>query len=208
MAQEAPVGIVPSQNRGSNSPGASCSPVLLQSATQLTFRQRACFYEARMMAPSLILRASVVAGYGQLRNNPRVTNEGWSEFGYRFGVFYARQTGRNVGELVAGYLNHEDPRPHISQEHGFLRRSQAAFRSVLVTKEPDGSSRPALAPIAGSFGSGMMGLAFYRNTCGLANGFERTGFTYSTYFATALVREFQPDISVLASRLLRKKKQD
>jgi hypothetical protein len=37
------------------------------------------------------------------------------------------------------------------------------------------------------------------------SGFTRTEFTYSTYFAAALAREFKPDLSLLANRLLHRK---
>ncbi len=143
-----------------------------------------------------------------MRNSPHVPGEDWNEFGHRFGVFYARRGGQDTGELLAGYLNHEDPRPRISSEHGVWNRTRAAILSVLVVSDQEGNVRPAFAPIAGALGSGMMGMAFYRRNNGLGDGFKGTGISYSTYFATALVREFHPDLSLLASHLLHKKKQD
>jgi hypothetical protein len=150
-----------------------------------------------------------MAGFQQLRHTPRVEEQGWGEFGHRFGVFYARRSAQSTGELLAGYLDREDPRPHLSMQHGFWNRTKAAFESVAVTSNEDGSGRrPALAPIAGAFGSGMVGMALYRNHNSLEDGFRRTGISYSTYFASALAREFQPDIAGFATRLIHKKKQD
>ncbi len=99
----------------------------------------------------MIVRAGLSGAYGQWRNNdPHVGNENIDDFGRRFGSFYARHTAQNAGELFAGYLHHEDPRPHVSLEHGFWKRTRAAMVSVLVSNDADGNSRVALAPIAGS----------------------------------------------------------
>lgn len=154
----------------------------------------------------MALHAAAVAGFGQWRNNPQVFHEEPSEFAHRFAVFYARRTAQNAGELLAGYLNHEDPRPRISQEHGFWNRTRSTLLSVIQTKDADGNIRPALAPIAGAFGSGMVGVACYEKDNNAANGFRRTGIVYSTYFANALFHEFKPDLTTFAYRLVRQKR--
>ncbi len=130
------------------------------------------------------------------------------EFGHRFEAFYARRIGQNAGEMLVGYLNREDPRARPVPEHGFWNRTRAAFSSVLVVKDEEGNRRPELAPIAGAFGSGMMSLAFYRKNNTFADGLQRSGFTYSSYFATALAREFQPDIMGFVSRVRHRKDRD
>jgi hypothetical protein len=72
---------------------------------------------------------------------------------------------------------------------------------VVQAKQTDGSVRLALAPIAGAFGSGMVGAACYEKDNNAAAGFRRTGIVYGGYFASALFREFKPDLSTLARRL-------
>jgi hypothetical protein len=176
-------------------------------ATQdFSFKERACAQAARLLKPALALRGAMVAGFGQWRNNPEVLHDEPSEFAHRFAVFYARHTAQNAGELIAGYLNHEDPRPRISQEHGVWNRTRSALISVIQTKGTDGSMRVSLAPIAGAFGSGMVGVACYEKNNNATAGFERTGMVYGGYFARAVFREFKPDLSTLAYRLLRQKK--
>jgi hypothetical protein len=51
-----------------------------------------------------------------------------------------------------------------------------------------------------------MALSPNRNTWN--SGFVRAELTYSTYFASALAHEFKPDLTLLANRILHKKKPD
>lgn len=187
----------------------ACHPYDLQAAKQLSFEQRACYFGEKLVAPSMLLRGLFSGAYGQWRNNdPHVGNEGMDDFGRRFGSFYARHTAQNAGELVAGYLHHEDPRLHVSGEHGFWNRTRAAFVSVVVSKDEDGDNRIALAPIAGSLGAGFVGMAVSTRHDHLEDGFRRSELSYGGYIGTALLHEFQPDLSAFASRLLHKKNPD
>ena len=124
------------------------------------------------------------------------------DFGHRFAVFYARRAAQNTGEFLAGYLNHENPRPHVSREEGFWKRARTALLSVVGVENGDGGNRPALGPIAGAFGSGFVGAACYRNHNTLVDGLRRTGLAYGGYFGSALAHEFHPDIAALTNRLL------
>ena len=173
-----------------------------------SFKSRACVEATRLAKPSLALRGAFMAGFGQWRNSPEVFHQEQSEFARRFAVFYARHTAQNAGELIAGYLNHEDPRPRVSQEHGVWNRTRSALLSVVQTKDTAGGMRIALAPVAGAFGSGMVGAACYQRNNTAAAGFERTGIVYGGYFARAVFREFKPDLSQFAYRLLHQKRPD
>ncbi|MGA8027425.1 MAG: hypothetical protein WB992_09780 [Bryobacteraceae bacterium] len=130
------------------------------------------------------------------------------DFAHRVGVFYARHAAQNTGEFLGAYLNHEDPRPHLSTEHGFWKRTRSALLSVVAVKDVDGYSRPAIAPLAGAFGSGLAGMACYRNRDSMADGFRSSGLSYGGYFATAVAREFRPDILTLLSRGRHNKTED
>ncbi len=186
-----------------------CDPGRLQQAAQLTFRERACYAETRLVAPSMVFRAALSGTYGQWRNNdPHVGNENVDDFGRRFAAFYARHAAQNGAELLAGYVNREDPRFHPSLQHGFWNRTRSALLSVVMIKDADGYSRPALAPIAGSFGEGFVGMALSERHNHVEDGFRRTGLSYGGYFGTALMREFHPDIALLAAHILHRKKQD
>ena len=184
----------------------SCKPLELLSAKELTFHQRTCLYSQKLLSKGFLARAAVFSAYAEVRNNPNMKDDGISQFAHRFSVYYARRTAQSTGELLAGYLNHEDPRIRVSQEHGFWNRTRSTFASVLVTPTENGGSRPALAPIAGAFGSGLAGVALYRAHNSWEDGFRRTGVSYSTYFATAFFREFQPELSGYAARFLHKHK--
>lgn len=192
-------GVSAEENRG------SCKPLDLLAAKNLTFQQRACIYGQKLLSRGTLGRTTVLSAMAQVRNNPD-NSDGLSEFARHFSVYYARRTAQSAGELLAGSLNHEDPRLHASQEHGFWNRTRSAFTGVLMTTNGDGNSRPALAPIAGAFGSGFVGEACSRTHNTWEDGFRRTGFSYSTYFATAFFREFQPELSSYAGHLLHKRR--
>jgi hypothetical protein len=185
---------------------SSCKPLELLTVKELTFHQRTCFYGQKLLSKGMLGRAALFSGFAQFKNSPDMADDGLSEFARRFSIYYARRTAQSTGELLAGYLNHEDPRFRLSQEHGFWKRTRSAFASVPVTTNQDGNSRPALAPIAGAFGSGLVGVACYRTNNSWEDGFRRTGFSYSKYFATAFFREFQPELSSYASHFFHKRR--
>ena len=76
---------------------------------------------------------------------------------------------------------------------------------MLVVDDVSGNGRPALSPIAGAFSSGFVGANCYgyRNT--VEEGFKRSSFTYSAYFAAAVFREFKPDLAGYSSKLIHKR---
>jgi hypothetical protein len=126
------------------------------------------------------------------------------DFAHRFAVCYIRRTARETGELFAGYLNREDPRPHISGETVFGKRVRSAILSVVRVKGEEGY-RPALAPIAGSLAWGFAGAAWYPEHTGARYALEGTGISYSGYFGRALYQEFRPDIRFFVRRMLHKR---
>lgn len=175
---------------------------------ELTPGQRACYYGAKLTRPSLLLRGAFVAGLGQWRNNPEILNQDMDDFAHRFGVFYARRGAQSGAEFLVGYLNHEDPRPHASDLHGFWNRTRAAMLSVLEVTDPNGDTRPAFAPAAGALASGLVSVAGYRQHNSMQDGLMRSGFVYGGDIGTAILREFKPDLSNWASRLRHKRKTD
>lgn len=182
----------------------TCQPYDLEAAPELSFQQRTCLLRARLLSRSFPLRAAAFSAISEIRRN-NIREPGLQDFSHRFAVYYARRTAQSTGEFLAGYLNHEDPRYHPSLEHGVWRRSRSALLSVLVTRDPDGGSRMAFAPIAGAFGSGMVSVACYRYHNSLDDGLRRSAGVYGMYFGTALLREFRPELSGLAARFLRRR---
>src|SRR3569833_1791182 len=83
----------------------TCKSLDLHTAAALSFKQRVCFYQSRLTAPSFAAQTTINNAFGQLRNEPNVGDKGAAEFGRRFGVYYARRAGQSTGELLAGYLN-------------------------------------------------------------------------------------------------------
>jgi hypothetical protein len=184
----------------------TCNADEIAAAKTLTLHQRACYYGNRMLSLSGGAHAAFSSAFGQWRNAPYVHRQDSEDFARRIGGFYARREARDAGEFLAGYLNNEDPRPHVSNKAGIWNRSKSALLSVVATRDGAEAARPALGPIAGAFGSGFVGAAFYGERRGLvAEGMKATGFTYGAYFGSALFREFKPDIATLATKLIHKK---
>ncbi len=183
-----------------------CNQEQLLAARQLTFRQRACWYGSQMVSPWGLVRAGVSSGFGQWWNKPYMRHEDGDDYMHRFAVNYVRRTARESGELMAGYLNHEDPRPHVSGETSPGKRIRSALFSVLITKNDEGGGRPALAPIVGSLGSGFAGTACYREHTGADYALRAASVTYASYFGKALYQEFRPDISFFVNRMLHKRR--
>ena len=180
---------------------SSCSDIDLMSAPSLSFTQRSCLYRNRLFSKGFAVRATAYATFRELRKNG-VSNPGFEDFTYRFGNSYARRTAQNTGEFLAGYLTHEDPRYHPSLEHGIWKRSRAALLSVVLTKNADGASRMAFTPLAGAFGSGMVGIATSRNHNTVEDGLMRSATSYTTYFGDAMMREFRPELNRIANHFL------
>jgi hypothetical protein len=122
----------------------------------------------------------------------------------RFEHLYERRVARSTAEIVVGYLHHEDPRYHVSGEKGVWPRTRSALFSVLKSPGQNGNARIALAPLAGSFGSGLTSMALYQRQNSIGYGLERSGLIYSRYFIRALYHEFRPEIWSMAPRFIRK----
>ena len=201
-----PANSLPSLLLGWHPAFPTCNADEIAAAKTLTLRQWACYYGNRMLSLGGGAHAVFSSAFGQWRNAPYVHHQDLDDFGRRLGGFYARREARDAGEFLAGYLNREDPRPRLSNKSGVWNRSKSALLSVVATRDGAETARPALGPIAGAFGSGFAGAAYYGNRRGLmAEGMRATGFTYGAYFSSALFREFKPDMAMLATKFLHKK---
>lgn len=180
-----------------------CDSGQLSTAAQLSLRQRTCWYGSRLASPWAAARASFSSGLDQWKKDDRVRHGSTDEFAHRFAIYYAKRTAKESGEMLAGYLNHEDPRPRASGEAAVRRRIQSALLSVLVSRTDQGA-RPALGPLAGSLGSAFAGTALYRERATTRYALQGASLTYASYFGRALYQEFRPDISFMTKKLLHK----
>lgn len=171
-----------------------CDAASLGTARELTFEQRACYYTDQLLKPSMAVRAFGVSGFDLLRDSPREQADGVGSLGQRFSIFYARHAAQSAGELVAGYFNHEDPRFQSSDQDGVWKRTKGALLNVMVNRTPDSHTRVALAPIAGAFAAGFVGMGCYPMEGRMREGLLWTGAAYGGTLGTALLREFKPDL--------------
>jgi hypothetical protein len=181
---------------------SACNRYRLQADQSLSFKQRLCFAVDPLITPQFALTAAVMTGFSELRNSEKLQGKPMSNFPMRFADYYARHSAQAAGEMMAGYLHHEDPRLRTSNQRGFLRRTGAAFSSVIIAKDSDGNSEMAFAPIAGSLSSGFVAMEVGRRDNNVAGALRRSGFVYSTYFVKALVREYKPELTEFTRHLL------
>jgi hypothetical protein len=186
---------------GTLSTHSNCEPSELRALHELTFSQRACYYRERLLRRSLALRAVLFSSFDLLRNSPQQRADGLGNLGRRVSIFYATHAAEGTGQLVAGYLHREDPRPHPSEQSGFWRRAKSAMRNVMINQSDDGDRRVALAPIAGAFAAGFTGAACYHRHNRVTEGLVWSGGAYGGNFGVALWNEFRPDIRNFFSRL-------
>jgi hypothetical protein len=180
----------------------SCNLMVLQTSQNLTLKQRACYFGRPLIAPQFALATGFISVFDQFRNSPRIEHDRWDKLPHRFEVYYARHAARDAGELLVGYLHHEDPRLHKSKESGFWRRTNSALMSVITSPDEEGHLRPALAPIAGSFSSALVGTVMYRHSETLPSMLIRAGGVYGLYFVRAAFAEFKPEFNSLLHRVL------
>jgi hypothetical protein len=150
----------------------------------------------------MLARGAAAAAVGEWRNTPVIDHQDLDEMSHRFAAFYARHSAQATGEMLAGYLHHENPLKQTSGLHGTWSRVGAALLTVVQTTDPDGSTRPAFAPLAGAFSSGLTSMACYRyrGDTNLDGVLKHSGAVYSSYFVNAIFREFKPDLTSLAYR--------
>lgn len=187
----------------------SCNPWKMQSfSADLSVGERTCLEFSPLASPALAVETGLMAGLSQWRNNPHMKRSDSDDIAVRFEHMYERRTARVTAETLVGYLHHEDPRLRVSNEQGAWRRTRFALLSVLESPDQDGNVRIALAPLAGSLGSGLTSMALYQRQNSLGYGLERAGIVYGHYFARALYHEFSPQIWSLAPHFIRKRHAD
>ena len=165
-----------------------CIPWKVQTfSADLTFADRACTGLAELTNPGVFLGTGLLSGFSQWRNNPHMNATDSDDIAVRFAHLYERRTARITGEILVGYLHHEDLRLHSSGKQGVWLRTRFALLSVINSPDSDGNARMALAPLAGSLGSGLTSMALYQRQNSLGWGLERSGLAYSHYFCAGAV---------------------
>jgi hypothetical protein len=184
----------------------SCNPWVIQALpTEISFRQRVCLGIAEIASPGLALGSGFVAGLSQWRNSPKINPRDGDDYAVRYEHIYERQMSRIMAQVLVGAMRHEDPRYHPSKEKAAWRRIGSAFLSVVDSPGENGEFRPALAPLAGSLGSGLTSIALYQRQNDVSAGLRRSGLVYSTYFVKALFHEFSPELWSLTPGFVRKR---
>lgn len=166
-------------------------------------RDRACFETNRLLSTGGLLHGFEQSAFTQWIASPHDFYQGKDQLSRHLEEFYVRRSAASAGELLAGWLNHEPLQYSPSGKTGFWTRSRAALSSVAVVHDDTGV-RPAFAPLAASLASGFVTLGCCGRRTDMPDALRRSSFTYAGYFATALFREYKPELKAYWKRRFRK----
>jgi hypothetical protein len=112
---------------------------------------------------------------------------------------------KGTGQAVVGAIFKEDPRFYQSRKEKFWPRVGFALTHTLIVKNDQGHQQLSAGRIAGAFSSGFSGMAWTPdpiNTTSAA--FVRVGTSMGGVVAGSFWKEFQPDLTNLASSIFRR----
>ena len=193
-----------------------CDSYSAQTVPTLTLKQKTCFWRDQLVTGTAFSGAAFWGFIGEIRHKPPEWPQGFDGFGRQLGTRYTQGLVKSTGTFIAGALMNEDPRtlppsalycPGRATTIG-PRIGQALLR-VVWARKPDCSSggRPRLAPLAGSFASGFISLAWAPPSANkISSALTGTGTAYAGYFGNSIFSEFQGDIFRLLGMLLPKGK--
>ena len=195
----------------------------LQEQAPLTFGQKADYFvQNQLFSASSLFGAAFFGGISQWRRDPPQWPQGAEGFGERIGTRYAQTLTENTAAFLFGFM--EDPRttppPQYmvfkngewqpnSRVHGhghgnrkFGVRLGYALLGVVWTHYDTGRDGIAFSRVGGAFASGLIGRVWTPDpTNTWAQVGVRTASALGGDAASAVFREFEPDLTKLLGRL-------
>ncbi|MEO8127172.1 MAG: hypothetical protein ABI822_08775, partial [Bryobacteraceae bacterium] len=191
-----------------------CNLYRIENTPVLSLRQRLCLWTDRSLTSGEgIMGAAAGAAFAQFTDRSSDLQKGLAGYAERFGTRYAQSTSKGLGEVFAGYLNHEGMRRELGPwkappGSSFGKRLGHAFAAPLWNYDDDDATsakrgkRFAVSRVAGALASGFVGMAWTPdrlNTPGRA--LRRSASAYGGYWSSSLLSEFGDDILKLFRRL-------
>ena len=191
-----------------------CDSYSLQTFPKLTLEQRACIWRDQLVTGTAISGAAFWGAVGEWRHKPPEWPQGLNGFSRQFGTRYAQGMAKSTGTFVAAALLREDPRalPPADLECAgratkLLPRVGQSLLRVVWVKTTDCKGRPRIAPLAGSFASGFVSLAWAPPSVNKLNSaFTGSGTAFAGYLGNSVFTEFQGDIFGFIGKMLPKGK--
>ncbi len=91
------------------------------------------------------------------------------------------------------------------ERRAFEARAKAALMSVLTSPDRDGALRLAFSPIAGAIRFGLAGASIFPERHFGSQTLRLSAASYGCYFASAVFREFKPQLTALSNKMLKLK---
>jgi hypothetical protein len=192
--------------------------MFLKADWQLSGKQRACAWlHDGIFSTNALLGAAWSAGFSKQVDLSSERGDGFAiRFGRKFGQSAIKSTAIYLGALISGEDTRTNP-PYLvmlgdRRPRGFLRRvGHALGRNVVApkcvnrcSKAEDIRRRPVLSKLAGSLASGFSGeLMTTSRPDSLNHALRGSASAYAATFGNALVEEFRPELSAVASRIFR-----
>lgn len=177
-------------------------------------RDKVCYWWTHSFNAPMVSGAAFNAAMDQWVKNS--TNDEWGQgfagFGRRFGTRLTQSMAKGTGQALGGLLLKEDPRLYASHRKGFGPRLAFALTRTFIVRvncDPElGASckeRLSIGRLGGAFASGFVGMAWTPDRINTTNrALVRSGTAMTGVMLGSLWKEFQPDITKLASRIVRR----
>jgi hypothetical protein len=170
-------------------------------------KDKVCYWWTQSFNAQMLFGAAFNTALDPFLNGS--TNKYWGQgvegFSRRFGTRVTQSMAKGTGQAVVGAMFKEDPRFYQSRKEKFWPRVGFALTHTLIVKNDQGHEQLSAGRIAGAFSSGFSGMAWTPdpiNTSGAA--LVRVGTSMGGVVAGSFWKEFQPDLTNLASSIFRR----
>jgi hypothetical protein len=161
----------------------------------MTQDERTKLYLRSLVNPWGFAKAAASAGIDQWNTKPTEWGQGWGAYGKR----YANIEGQYLIQKTVTYLVssplHEDNRYFGSGKHGIWPRVGYALVSPILARHDNGRLYPSVSQVSGvAAGAFTATLWLPASQSGAGDAAASFGITMGANVATAVVKEFLPDL--------------
>jgi len=161
----------------------------------LTGSERLSQYLTGLASPETIVKAAASAGIRQWNGTPKEWGGGAQAYGERVGSAFAQHVVESTIQYGLSAALHEDNRYFVSQQAGFLRRTNYAVKSTFLARHNDGKRGFSFSRVGGSAGGAFISRVWQpRSTTSAGDGAVSLGLNMGAAVGFNVVREFLPDI--------------
>jgi hypothetical protein len=170
-------------------------------------KDKTCYWWTQSFNAGMLFGAAFNTALDPVLNGSTLKywGQGAEGFSKRFGTRVTQSMAKGTGQALVGAMFHEDPRFYPSRKEKFWPRVGFALTHTLIVKNDNGHQQFSAGRVAGAFSSGFSGMAWTPdpiNSTGAA--MVRVGTSMGGVVAGSFWKEFQPDLTNLASSIFRK----